>query len=313
MLLGAPSCLLLRGALVATGTTPCIHPRCPLPVGLSLTCCPAVEPSRWPALQLDELRRLLETTSKTMEGMSEWTEEIKFDLVRLLLPAGCCCCCCPPALPPALACGRMPATHAPAAAHMQLLDRARRPPPAAHPQEKHRHQFSPADKISEQPAGAIGAQPGWRHAPQLPIAVVWHGEGALLPLGSRRVGIKWRVGTPVYAHHANPQLSAAQLVCCSAHRQPGPVCGKPQPSQAAQRPPSSRARTVRLLPAHLWPPRMRSPCSPACWGLHVAEAASQAQAGRSARPRPAVQPHPLHAHRDTWHPRCAPAGLCRGE
>jgi hypothetical protein len=51
--------------------------------------------------QLEELQHTLETTTKSVSSMHEWTEEIKFDL------------------------------------------------------DKHRRQFSPADKISEQPAGAI--------------------------------------------------------------------------------------------------------------------------------------------------------------
>lgn len=97
--------------------------------------------------------------------MHEWTEEIKFDLVRTLRstanrepglvwqgPVLLCFrvhegrCLAGSSVP------RQPTTTAAAAAagdtKRQCLSL----------QDKHRRQFSPADKISEQPAGAIGAR-----------------------------------------------------------------------------------------------------------------------------------------------------------
>lgn len=50
----------------------CAHPltyRCPIPIPARIE-------------QLDELHHTLEATTKSMSSMHDWTEEIKFDLVR---------------------------------------------------------------------------------------------------------------------------------------------------------------------------------------------------------------------------------------
>lgn len=97
-----------------------------------------------------------------MSSMHEWTQEIKFDLVRTpwltavrtnMKPGSRLGRVC-------LGCTRADASLA-AACHgsqPQLLLLLGTKQQCLSLQDKHRRQFSPADKISEQPAGAIGAR-----------------------------------------------------------------------------------------------------------------------------------------------------------
>ena len=90
-------------------------------------------------------------------------------------------------------------------------------------QDKHQRQFSPSDKISEQPASAIGGRAGWT------------GERPLLAPPVRCPVVYTSLFSTPYTPTClcGPPCCPALLFCCSADRQRGPVCGQPQPCASA--------------------------------------------------------------------------------